>query len=170
MFGPESLDRRVADSNLTLLRLTVERYITFWGSADTLKSKLARMEQGLKSLMAREIGESAQSKKTPASTRNDNTPSQPNFTSPASSETVTLPYQTPGADQQLPYSAGLDPSEMGPSQSFVGNPYDFTQPFLMPDVTGFISGSTDYFPYGLEELLMYGAGTGQQPMPAQVQQ
>lgn len=165
VFGPATFDKRVADSNLALLRLTVERYITFWGSADTLKSKLARMEQGLKKLMAGENGEPPAAKDSPSAARHDSA-SQPGFTPAASSDILQAPYQTPGTDQSLPYT-GLDPGDPSAAAFNVGNPYDFTQPFLMPDVSGFLSGPTEYFPYGLEELLMYGTGTGtgQQPLP-----
>ncbi|KAF2099824.1 hypothetical protein NA57DRAFT_38700 [Rhizodiscina lignyota] len=164
VFGPATFDKRVADSNLALLRLTVERFITFWGSADTLKSKLARMEQGLKSLMAKENGESAPKQEPSSATRHESSASQPSFT-PQSTETLPVPYQTPGTDQSMPYTA-VDPGDPDASQGLMSNPYDFTQPFLMPDVSGFLSGPTEYFPYGLEELLMYGSAPGQQ-LPAQ---
>lgn len=52
VFGPASLNRRLASSNLDLLKLTIEGFITFWGGMESLRGKLARIETGLQNLMA----------------------------------------------------------------------------------------------------------------------
>lgn len=58
VLGPPSLVkyRRLADSNLELIRLTIDHFIEFWGSTERLKDKLARMEHGLKNLMEQRNG------------------------------------------------------------------------------------------------------------------
>lgn len=58
VLGPPSLVkyRRLADSNLELIRLTIDHFIGFWGSTERLKDKLARMEHGLKNLMEQRSG------------------------------------------------------------------------------------------------------------------
>jgi hypothetical protein len=53
VFGPASFNKRLASSNLDLLKLTIERFISFWGGMESLRGKLARIETGLQSLMAR---------------------------------------------------------------------------------------------------------------------
>ncbi|KAL2139755.1 hypothetical protein VTI28DRAFT_4707 [Corynascus sepedonium] len=53
VFGPLSFNRRLAGSNLDLLKLTIDRFVEFWGGMESLKGKLARIESRLQSLMAR---------------------------------------------------------------------------------------------------------------------
>ncbi|KAH6649215.1 fungal-specific transcription factor domain-containing protein [Chaetomium tenue] len=53
VFGPASLNRRLASSNLDLLKLTIEGFISFWGGMESLRGKLARIETGLQNLMSR---------------------------------------------------------------------------------------------------------------------
>ncbi len=53
VFGPASFNKRVTSSNLDLLKLTIDRYISFWGGSENLQGKLARIETALQSLMAR---------------------------------------------------------------------------------------------------------------------
>ncbi|KAK0666799.1 putative fungal-specific transcription factor [Cercophora samala] len=52
VFGPASFNKRLTISNLDLLKLTIDRYISFWGGMENLKGKLARIETALQSLMA----------------------------------------------------------------------------------------------------------------------
>jgi hypothetical protein len=64
VFGPPALDsgstygyfRRLAGSNLDLLKLAIGRFIDFWGGMENLKGKLDRLETGLLNLMARPAG------------------------------------------------------------------------------------------------------------------
>ncbi|KAK4032701.1 putative fungal-specific transcription factor [Parachaetomium inaequale] len=52
VFGPPSFNKRLTGSNLDLLKLTIDRFIAFWGGMQNLQGKLARIETGLQSLMA----------------------------------------------------------------------------------------------------------------------
>ncbi|KXX78987.1 hypothetical protein MMYC01_206283 [Madurella mycetomatis] len=56
VFGPSSFNKRLRSSNLDLLKLTIDRYISFWGGMENLRGKLARIETGLQNLMARPNG------------------------------------------------------------------------------------------------------------------
>lgn len=56
VFGPPSFNKRLRSSNLDLLKLTIDRYISFWGGMENLRGKLARIETGLQNLMARPNG------------------------------------------------------------------------------------------------------------------
>lgn len=80
VFGPSTLSRqyRLAASNLDVLRLTIDRFMTFWGSTEMLKAKLARIERGLVGLMHPEQSERQPSVRQDANDpglmlRNDNT-------------------------------------------------------------------------------------------------
>jgi hypothetical protein len=53
VFGPASLNKRLTSSNLDLLKLTIDRFISFWGGMESLRGKLARIETGLQNLMTK---------------------------------------------------------------------------------------------------------------------
>lgn len=186
VFGPSTIDKRVAESSLVLLRLTVDRFINFWGSADTLKGKLARMEQGLRSLVARDNDSESRGNKSDAKSKAMSEtqgqghtktftaasaptpgaatdPSQPSYT-PTMTDTSLAPYgDTPATEASNGYAPGIDPALTGAAPDYMSD-YDFAQAMAMTDQTGFLSGGgtgSEYFPYGLDELLMYGTATGQ---------
>jgi hypothetical protein len=56
VFGPASFNKRLTSSNLDLLKLTIDRFISFWGGMENLQGKLARIETALQNLMARPGG------------------------------------------------------------------------------------------------------------------
>jgi hypothetical protein len=51
--GPPSREKKLATSNYDLLELTIERGLSFWGSDDELKPRLARIAAAFKGLTAR---------------------------------------------------------------------------------------------------------------------
>ncbi|KAK3898786.1 putative fungal-specific transcription factor, partial [Staphylotrichum tortipilum] len=53
VFGPASFNKRLTSSNLDLLKLTIDRFISFWGGMENLQGKLARIETALQNLMSR---------------------------------------------------------------------------------------------------------------------
>jgi hypothetical protein len=56
VFGPACFDKRLTSSNLDLLKLTIDRFISFWGGMGNLQGKLARIETALQNLMVRPTG------------------------------------------------------------------------------------------------------------------
>jgi Fungal specific transcription factor domain len=161
VFGPSSFDKRVTESNLALLRLTIDRYIAFWQSAETLSAKLGRMEAGLKSLMGKENSSGKAAKEAPKEMQIPHSRAGIENNSgfaftPSASDTLN-PYHTPTSDQTLPHSA-LDATNDSMAIPFVPPGLnEFSDPFGMLDQTNpFLDGQVDYFPYGLEEILMYG--------------
>lgn len=54
IIGPPSRAKMLATSNYDLLELTIKRGLSFWGSDDVLKPRLARIEAAFKGLMAKE--------------------------------------------------------------------------------------------------------------------
>ncbi|KAK4182350.1 putative fungal-specific transcription factor [Podospora australis] len=56
VFGPSSFNKRLTSSNIDLLKLTIDRFISFWGGMENLKGKLSRIETGLQNLMDRPSG------------------------------------------------------------------------------------------------------------------
>lgn len=126
VFGPPSLSkqRRLADSNLELLRLTIDRFIDFWGSTESLKDKLARMESGLKSLMEqRRSRNNVEDRERPVSA-------------------------APVADSAM---AGTIPSD---NMNSVTGMNDFVSTLAPNNDLFAFDDPLDQFPYGLDDLLM----------------
>ena len=176
VFGPQKFDPRLAESNLQLLRLTVDRFTIFWGSTDTLKSKLGQMEAGMTKLMlARDqpgsgssVSPRGQTHQTHYSTTDPELSAAAAGTSGSSTVATTLGYTTPGstgsavADAQMyGYSdAMLDPVAAGLMPNLFDLPgFGLADPgsFLGSGAGSARSGSMDYFPYGLDEMLLLGA-------------
>jgi hypothetical protein len=150
VYGPSSFDKRLLSSNIELLSLTIERFISFWDSTESLIGKLERMEAGLEDLVARSndsrnvqnpIRERQPTQNDDDFTSHDFSPIVPD--SAAAQPQMTLP------DSSLLY-ADVNTMADGTSIPFL---YDFTQPYAMTDQNGL----QDYFPYGLDELLIYNA-------------
>jgi hypothetical protein len=155
VYGPPSFDRRLASSNLDLLGLVIGQFISFWGSVESLLGSLAKMEAGLKSLMARESDSAREQGQT-----QDDLPQSSQYPSglPRSEmERLALQY-TSTRSSMAPPDAGLsalgdnvtaDPNGM----TFMPDPFELTQAAVMAD-SDIFNGSID-FPYGLEEVLAY---------------
>lgn len=130
VFGPASLSRhrRLADSNLELLRLTIDRFIDFWGSTEMLKDKLARMESGLKSLMERRNGmDNAKSLSQQQPARSD----------------------TESAAMRLATTANMDAG-----MHMIPDDLSSTLATSMPLYESTFDNTFDGFPFGLDDLLM----------------
>jgi len=145
VFGPQH-SKRTAESNLVLLRASIERFISFWGCEETLQAKLDSMEAGLRCLTCerdrdgRPVGaNNAQSR--PAAEGVER--AAPHSGTPTMHRSM-LSHQ---------HQHGLQPMEaMG--QGF-NNTWEFQQPYALLDPFS-ADNFNDPFPFGLEELLIYG--------------
>lgn len=170
VFGPPGFNRRLAASNLDLLKLTIDRFISFWNCAENLKGKLARMEVGLKNLMATADGSGAVADAPgPSSRRAENRLSAAQsgaeddssgrspvvLQNPSSDPGQALQQQFPMQGQE-PLLLGVGPSGWGDtaSSAFVPDLSAFPPPFSLAEQAFFSGDVTDVSPYGLEELLM----------------
>ncbi|KAH8904819.1 hypothetical protein BR93DRAFT_882487 [Coniochaeta sp. PMI_546] len=159
VFGPPSFNKRLTGSNLDLLKLTIDRFISFWNSTENLKGKLARIEVGLKNLMASADGSGAPDS---LASRQEKPPAQSGVEDRLKRSAVVSNAADPGATVQFPMHApdslllGVaangwpDPS----TSAFVPDLSDFTQPFNMGGQNFFSGDPMDVSPFGLEELLM----------------
>jgi hypothetical protein len=169
VFGPPSFNKRLTNSNLDLLKLTLDGFISFWGGMESLKGKMARIESGLQSLMARPSGHGN-------GDAGGSSDQHPRLEHPAAEDGAThdvdnrsamghIPAdpRTAPQDRSLP---GIEPLLLVPGvapsgwtdpkwPSFAPNLSDFTQPYTMgQDMYG--PDPMDFSPFGLEELLMAG--------------
>lgn len=159
VFGPPSFNKRLIGSSLDLLKLTIDRFISFWNGMENLKGKLARIEVGLKNLMASADGNGA----ADSSASRGEKPSTPNGVEDASkrSSVPTDPSDSAAAvdfSMHGPESLmlGITPNGWAdPSSSaFVPDLSGFAQPFSMAGQNFFSGDPMDVSPFGLEELLM----------------
>jgi hypothetical protein len=169
VFGPPSFNKRLTSSNLDLLKLTIDRFISFWNGTENLKGKLARIEVGLKNLMASADGNGAAADDASGpSSRGDKQQAPPQSgdenVEQRSTAVVRTSLSDPGQQGVQQFSMhGQDSLLLGVasggwgdpgSSAFVPDLSDFGQPFSMAG-QGFYSGdAVDVSPFGLEELLM----------------
>lgn len=185
VFGPPSFNIRLAGSNLDLLKLTIDRFVEFWGGMESLKAKLARIETGLQNLMKEgaperhhpgregEEGERQGLRGAAASLVQMAVGSSSSSSSigvngtgvMASSAQVSM-----GVSEQQPLlvggaggagsgggHGGMASPWPGPAFSVVPDYLcDFTQPFAMTSHHFYGPDPMDLSPFGLEEVLMAG--------------
>jgi hypothetical protein len=156
VFGPPCFNKRLTGSNLDLLNITIDRFISFWDGMQTLKGKLARIEAGLKSLMASAndsgAGDGSEQRQERRSAQSGVDLAQ----NPTDLRT-TSQCAMPGMDPLL-----LDLTTNGwtdtNSGHFVPDPYDFTQPFTTMGQNYFAADPMDVSPFGLEEIMLSNQG------------
>jgi hypothetical protein len=140
VFGPERTDRRVAESNLDLLRLTFKLYAAFWDIDPSLQERLDSLENSLQGLKTRKDANA-----THDSQRKQQSQAQSVLPNGAASgmEKSLDTVADAGAVQDA-----LDPMILGNDPSFHMSPFD-----------SFIdSGGDTYNPFtiDLDELFSYG--------------
>lgn len=154
VFGPPSFNKRLATSNLDLLKLTIDRYISFWGGMESLKGRLSRIETGLQSLMTSGQPEDGAGGAKPALINGGphgprgisglDIPIDPGILNPNGA--VSGPQPMLG----IP-SVGMNrwTDQRWPFQDFG----DFTPQFSMTGQNFYPADPLDFSPFGMEELL-----------------
>ncbi|KAK4671665.1 hypothetical protein QC764_607830 [Podospora pseudoanserina] len=172
VFGPASFNKRLTISNLDLLKLTIDRYISFWGGMENLKGKLARIETALQSLMAGH----GRPNEHPQDRRQQPQPlSHIQGSNGASiNDLATVAMQRlPGVTGDAAVSSspllvnipGIGPPPPPPNPWSTFGPTDVCGDFIHPGnfTTGLTPGGPNFYghgdpmdfsPFGLEELLM----------------
>ncbi|KAH6844518.1 fungal-specific transcription factor domain-containing protein [Chaetomium sp. MPI-CAGE-AT-0009] len=186
VFGPASFNKRLASSNLDLLKLTIERFISFWGGMESLRSKLARIETGLQNLMARPNHDRRTGGPAVAQLQQEQTSRHTGHvatsTAAGGGESSVAGGLTDNLAQMLPDNRGMGVSHhdtavagtvpgvvMPGSIDTVGwvepqrwsglgsEMYSFTPPALGQNFYPIATSDTfDFSPFGLEELLVAG--------------
>jgi len=166
VFGPPNFNKRLISSKLDLLKLTIDRFISFWNGTENLMGKLVRIEVGLKNLMANAdgggngngtaaadaSGPSPQEKEPAAQTvRRDGL--LRSATGPNSSPDASQVVQQFGMHGQDTLLLGVASNGWG-SSTFLPDLPDFAHPFTMTGQDFFSGEPVDVSPFGLEELLM----------------
>jgi len=178
VFGPESVsfNKRVAASNLLLLKMVFEKFVGFWGGAENLLGRLDRLELGLVGLMRGDNGDVSGNGNGNGSERDHgdrnrgdgegnqdgrksggNTTNNPNIT--RTTDRTGLPPPTSLAETPLGGTA-LQPPVWPERWSLVPDPSTgmaVAAPhiqFLMPGQDFLAMDPMDFSPFGLEELLM----------------
>ena len=131
VFGPEQIDRRVAESNLDLLRSTFKLHVAFWDLDPTLQERLDSLETSLQGLKSKKQARATNTQRLKQSTLPNGTPSG-------------MERLLETAQDSLPQ---LDPMILGNDPSFSMSPFD---PFADPNDT------YNPFTIDLDELVAYG--------------
>lgn len=145
IINPSAVNCRKVDSNIDLLRLTFNSYVSFWNVASALQDKLNTLETRLETIRARDIFS-----KTSKKEAGDDGPLEvPSVTLNQNSERVTT---GPPALEQAEHRVRTGNSLLSvlPETPWTFSQQDFT------DCTLFTGGSLGYLGFGLDELLTYG--------------
>lgn len=156
-FGPTVTNPKAVESNLDLLRLTFNRFVSFWNLSDTLQERLSTLESRLKSLLSNENGTSQVGQQA-ETTRQGKTVNQPANTE-INREISNEPQRNDRIEDFTSMSSYF-PSESALSPSAVTS-YDasYTLPTAGMNFGGFqMAGYESWDSCELEELLTYGYG------------
>ncbi|KAK3987196.1 putative fungal-specific transcription factor [Cladorrhinum sp. PSN332] len=175
-----AFNKRLAGSNLDLLKLTMDRFVEFWGGMESLKGKLARIESGLVSLMGERGQRQDRGEREDRERRERDREVEINLGERrAVAGLVQMAIDTgnsglaPGVlgsnggigVNPLMVPAGGGASPVWPFAAPVPGDYlcDFTQPFAATAGQHFFGGGepVDLSPFGLEEVLMAGMDSQQ---------
>ncbi|KAK4161038.1 putative fungal-specific transcription factor [Cladorrhinum sp. PSN259] len=176
VFGPLEFNRRVASSNLDLLKITIDKFVEFWGGMEGLKAKLARIEAGLVSLVAcnNEEGDAQGRDKERVGGVLDTGGIQREKAVEDDNMGMGMGMGERRAVASLVQMAGIDncddngvslepgpppplpPGVLGSNGGMGDYLCDFTQPFFTNGQHFFGADPVDISPFGLEELLMSG--------------
>jgi hypothetical protein len=161
VFGPATFNKRLTSSNLDLLKLTIDRFILFYNGMENLKGKLARIEAGLKSLMA--SGDVHREHRQQPARSSEVDAARGSGVLQNTTDAQSAPHAintTSNTNSLLPLVPGMIPNGWTGDPrwpSFVPDMCDFMQPLIMADGQNYLAtDSVDFSPFGLEELLMAG--------------
>ena len=159
VFGPASFNKRLVTSNLDLLKLTIDRYVLFWGGMEGLKRRLARIETGLQSLMGMDQshvsgdGEGQSEMQASGNGGDDSARRLTVLQIPIDPGIMSQGGAVPGAEQMMDVPGmginGWHDPRWTSFQDF-GN---FTPQFSMAGQNFYPTDPLDFSPFGLEELL-----------------
>lgn len=157
VFGPTSFNKRVVTSNLDLLKLTIDHYISFWGGMESLKGRLARIEAGLQNLMTTggQPGGEADGHGDGQMPRGNGDDGMGRSGMQVPIDPGILPPGATTPAQPLVGMSGMGMNGWGDHRWSSFQDYgDFTQQFPMAG-QGFYPGDPlDFSPFGMEELLV----------------
>jgi hypothetical protein len=159
VFGPPSFNKRLVTLNLDLLKLAIDRYISFWGGMESLKGRLSRIETGFQSLMTsgqpRGEGESQGAKPAPPNGAVDGARGTAGLDIPIDPGILPQNEAVPGTQQPLlgMPNVGMNgwTDQRWPSFQDFG---DFTPQFSMAGQNFYPTDPLDFSPFGMEELLV----------------
>ncbi|GAB1319454.1 hypothetical protein MFIFM68171_09664 [Madurella fahalii] len=181
VFGPPSFNKRLRRSNLDLLKLTIDRYIAFWGGMENLRGKLARIETRLQNLMARpngngngngngnNVGDGEEHRRRrregqAAAQGSSSTGVRDSAGRCVGAQMLADPevasqesMAMPGAEQLMVAPGVVVPNGWADPRwpALVPDLDDLTQPFAMTGQNLYATDPMDFSPFGLEELLMH---------------
>ncbi|OCL03304.1 hypothetical protein AOQ84DRAFT_154229 [Glonium stellatum] len=145
IINPSAVNRRKIDSNIDLLRLTFNSYVSFWNVSSTLQDKLNSLEARLEAIRARD----SPSIKRRRGIRDVRQPEVPRAT--FSQDEGRTAAGSSALEQPEPIMrTGNSLLGVVPEAPWTFSQQDFT------DCTLFTDGSLGYLGFDLDELLTYG--------------
>jgi hypothetical protein len=153
--GPHIVNRRVAGSNLDLLQMNLDAYVSFWGVSSTLQQKLKVLNARLETVNAQgpnsEAPKSQEIQNQPTMTTLEMAQAQQSIGSNSGFQNgPTTAMQYPSINQPT-FTTSMNAAQ-APSLDVWPTPQSFNfGDGMVPDLT-----SNNIWGYGLDELLTYG--------------
>jgi hypothetical protein len=144
-FGPDLVDSRVAESNLDLLRMNLDAFVSIWGVSTTLQQKLTTLESKLKAFNIHTESPHPRGNESMPAHQNLPGANWPPLGGLLGSKVIETDYNSPIDQRTFEAQKGLA-SYGWSAQSAI----DFSVPSLEPE-TG-----VDLWGWGLDELMTYG--------------
>jgi hypothetical protein len=144
-FGPDLVDSRVAESNLDLLRMNLDAFVSIWGVSTTLQQKLTTLESKLKAFSSHTDSPHPRGNESTSAHQNLPGANWPPLGGLLGSKVIETDYNSP-----------IDQRTFEPQKGFASygwsaqSAIDFSVPSLEPE-TG-----VDLWGWGLDELMTYG--------------
>ena len=152
--GPHIVNRRVAESNLDLLQMNLDAYVSFWGVPSTLQQKLKVLNARLDTIRP-QVPNSESSKVQERQSQQTSSSSMVSQVQQPANSNNGVQNGTTIAIQYPPISQQAFAPSMNTAQGLNLDVWPAPQPFnfgdgMIPELT------SNMWEYGLDELLMYG--------------
>lgn len=155
--GPHIVDRRVAESNLDLLQMNLDAYVSFWGVSSTLQQKLKVLSARIETVNAPGVGTErvtvSDGQKQPTSSLGIFQAQQFSNASSGIQNKQPNPVQYPNITS---FNSQGSIHSMHPAQGANLDGWSTPQPFNFGEGMTLDMTSSNMWGYGLDELLMYG--------------
>ena len=153
--GPTVINPKAVESNLDLLRLTFNRFVSFWNLSDTLQERLSTLESRLQSLLSNEhVG--AQVGQQAEATIQEKTVKQPANTE-INREISNEPQRNDRIEDFTSMSSFFSPESAFSPSAVTSYDASYLLPTAGMNFGGFpMTGYENWDSFELEELLTYG--------------
>lgn len=157
IFQPQLIERRAAESNLDLLKMNLNSYVSFWGMSSTLQQKLNVLGMRLESFRGqdeRDLGQGPRSERLRPTNHCNDSREGLNHSTPKNFQINSTQYFPPGSSLQQP--GQMDAALLNANTGLNSDTWTVPRDFNMLDSGMNTDMGAELWGWGLDELLTYG--------------